>query len=111
MAQATNIATFRAVDARDEDFDALLDALNAGMDETCAEPNQGDLDEAFQAIGDAARLIRCGEADVALCGGSGEGRAVSRATRRGWQADPCGKTHDTVGIGRVLERKEDKIHR
>ena len=43
------------------------------------------------------------------------GEAVSPllvpATRRGWQADPCGKTHDTVGIGRFLERKEDKIHR
>ncbi|MFR9086814.1 MAG: hypothetical protein ACLVJV_06805 [Oscillospiraceae bacterium] len=48
---------------------------------------------------------------VILCGGSGEGRAVSRATRRGWQADPCEKTHDTVGTGRFLERKEDKIRR
>ena len=46
---------------------------------------------------------------AALCGGSGEGGAVSRAARRGWQADPCGKTHDTAGIGRFLERKEDKI--
>ena len=40
-----------------------------------------------------------------------KGGPVSRATRRGWQADPCGKTHDTVGIGRFLERKEDKIRR
>jgi hypothetical protein len=48
---------------------------------------------------------------AALCGGSGEGRPVSRATRRGWQADPCGKTHDTVRIERFLERKEDKIRR
>ena len=46
---------------------------------------------------------------VALCGGSGEGRIGEQGDPAGRQAGPCGKTHDTVGIGRFLERKEDKI--
>ena len=52
----------------------------------------------------ATRKVPCAVA-------AAKGGPVSRAARRGWQADPCGKTHDTVGIGRFLERKEDKIRR
>lgn len=38
-----------------------------------------------------------------------KGGSVSRATRRGGRRVRVEKTHDAVGIGRFLERKEDKI--